>query len=397
MWLYVAVLLVMFVNSVPAQNAAPVHAQPGCAHHPNNDELGRQFQVATQEMQAGNLDAAEHGFLALLRCGPNASAYANLGVVYMRKHDWPAATRALKQAERLDPGMQGIRLNLALVAFRRSRYEEAIPYLQFLVRKEPDAVQPTFLLGLCYFFTDQYGKAALLLDRLWSSQSGDLTYLYVLGLAADKSQQKALSEKAWGRLADVGVNSAQFHMLMGRAFYNRGDPDKAIGEFQTADKIDPDLPFLHYHWGRAYVLINDYQKAKTQFLEDIALEPDIPYAYDELGRVYDKLGDDAAAEKSFQTALKLDSQLAGAYFGLAKIYERRGEVEKALKDIDAALKMDPESNNLHYMRARLLQRSGQEAKAKLEFAEAKRLLEKHRGEDTMERRLANPELNLMTH
>ncbi len=314
----------------------------------------------------------------------------------MRRQEWAAATRALKQASRLAPSMTGVRLNLALVAFRQGKYEDAVPYLKAIVKEQPASVQPAYLLGLSYFFTQQYAQATTTLQGLWPKLNNDLAYLYVVGLAADKAGETRISEAAWGRLTEIGANTAQFHLLMGKADYNRGDPDKAIPEFQAAAKIDPNLPFLHYNWGRAYVSIHQYEEAKAEFLKDIAVEPEIPYNYEELGRVYDKLGDDVLAEQNFQKALKLDSQLPGSYFELAKIYERRGRLDLALKAVDDALALDSESNNLHYLRARLLQRTGKNAEAKIEFAEAKRLLDKHRGEDTMERRLANPELNFQS-
>jgi tetratricopeptide (TPR) repeat protein len=359
-------------------------------------DLASRFQAASKALQAGKLDPAERGFQSVLRCGPNAGAYANLGVVYMRNQDWAAATHALKQAARLAPSMSGVRLNLALVAFRQAKYEDAVPYLKTVVREQPTAVQPTYLLGLSYFFTQEYAQAATTLHAIWPSLDNDIAYLYVLGLAADKAGQNAVSEKAWGRLTEIGADTAQFHMLMGKAYYNRGDPDKAIPEFEAAEKLDPNLPFLHYNWGRAYVFINQYEEAKAQFLKDVALEPEIPYSYDELARVYDKLGDDTQAEANYQKALKLNSQVPDSYFGLAKIYERRGQLDQALKAVDTALALDAESNNLHYLRARVLQKMGKQTEAKAEFAEAKRLLDKHRGEDTLERQRENPELNFLS-
>lgn len=361
----------------------------------SESEQASRFRAGSEALQAGDLDSAERKFQSVLKCQPNAGAYANLGVVYMRKQNWTAATRALKQAARLAPGMTGVRLNLALVAFRQGKYEEAVPVLKTVWREEPNAIQPAYLLGLSYFFTQKYSEAAKTLHGLWPSLKNDLTYLYVLGLAADKSAQSSLSETAWTRLAEIGADTAQFHLLMGKAYYNRGDPDKAIPEFEAAEKLDPKLPFLHYNWGQACVFINQYERAREQFLKEIALDPEVPFSYGELGRVYDKLGDDAAAERSFQQALKLGPQ-AASYFGLAKIYERRGQLDQALKEVNAAMALDSESTNLHYLRARLLQSLGKQAEAKTEFAEAKRLLEKHRGEDTMERRLANPELSFQS-
>ena len=275
-------------------------------------ELAKRFQEGADALNAGSLDTAERQFRAVLRCGSNAGAYANLGVVYMRKQDWADATRALKEAARLAPAMTGVRLNLALVAFHRAKYEDAVPYLKSVVQEQPNSVQPAYLLGLSYFFTQQYVQASTTLQGIWASRNGDLAYLYVLGLAADKAGQTAISEKAWSQLEEIGSDTAQFHLLMGKALYNRGDPDKAMAEFEAADKLDPKLPFLHYSWGQAFVETNQYDQAKEQFLKDISVEPDIPYSYDELARVYDKLGDDVEAERNYRS--RSQSQFAAGCF-----------------------------------------------------------------------------------
>ena len=47
--------------------------------------------------------------------------------------------------------MTGVRLNLALVAFRQGKYEDAVPYLKAIVKEQPASVQPAYLLGLSYF------------------------------------------------------------------------------------------------------------------------------------------------------------------------------------------------------------------------------------------------------
>ncbi len=172
----------------------------------------------------------------------------------MRRQDWAAATRALKQAARLAPSMTGVRLNLALVAFRQSKYEDAVPYLKRIVREQPTAVQPAYLLGLSYFFTQQYAQATTTLHGLWPTLNDDLAYLYVVGLAADKAGETQTSEAAWGRLAEIGANTAQFHLLMGKADYNRGDPDKAIPEFQAAEKIDPNFAVPSLQLGQGVCL-----------------------------------------------------------------------------------------------------------------------------------------------
>ena len=44
----------------------------------------------------------------------SGAAYANLGVVYMRRKQWTKTLETLQQAERLMPQVAGIRLNIGL-------------------------------------------------------------------------------------------------------------------------------------------------------------------------------------------------------------------------------------------------------------------------------------------
>jgi Flp pilus assembly protein TadD len=50
------------------------------------------FQQGEAALNSGNLEEAERAFKAVLAFDPNsAGAYANLGVIYMRRKQWPPA------------------------------------------------------------------------------------------------------------------------------------------------------------------------------------------------------------------------------------------------------------------------------------------------------------------
>src|SRR5208283_4046561 len=133
------------------------------------------FQKGQAALQSGDLDAAEKAFRQVLIADPNAgAAFANLGVISMRRKDWDAALRNLKKAEKLSPKVPGIRLNVALVEFRQGNYREAIPYLQSVVRDDPSSTQAYYLLGLCQVFTLNYTAAVNTLGSLWPQLSADV-------------------------------------------------------------------------------------------------------------------------------------------------------------------------------------------------------------------------------
>ena len=151
------------------------------------------FSRVKLRSRRGNLDDADHAFRAVLAINPQvAGAYANLGVIYMRRKQWTQALEMLHKAQRLAPEMAGVRLNIGLVYYRQNDFRKAIPPFESVVHDAPDSFQARYLLGLCYFFVERYGDAARTLEPLWSQASGQLNYLYVLGIAANKAGQFAV-------------------------------------------------------------------------------------------------------------------------------------------------------------------------------------------------------------
>ena len=276
----------------------------------------------------------------------------------MRRKQWQHALEMLRKAEHLAPQTAGVRLNIGLVYYRQNDFQKAIPPFESVVRDLPNSFQARYLLGLCYFFLERYGDAATMLEPLWPEASSQLNYLYVLGIAANKAGRSDLEQRALTHLVEIGQNSPEFHLLMGKAHLNREEYDDAISELGLAAKGDPSLPFVHFNLGMAYLRKQDLERAKAEFLKDIALEPDVSYNYDQLGQVYYLQQQDQEAEKAFRQALRLDSQLTSSHFQLARVYQRENRYAQALIEIDAALKLDPASPGTHYLRGQVLQHLG---------------------------------------
>jgi tetratricopeptide (TPR) repeat protein len=333
------------------------------------------FRTGEAALRAGNLDQAESSFKQVLAQDPSsAGAYANLGVIAMRRQNWPAALDLLHKAEHLAPNVAGIRLNIGLVYYRQNEFQSAIAPFESVVRDQPDSVQARYLLGLCYFFTDRFSDAVRTLQDLWPQESNDLNYLYVLGNAADKAGNTELQDRALARFVALGQNTAEYHMLMGKAFLNREENDKALAELEQAAKSDPNLPFVHFNLGLVYLASLDFDHAKEQFEKDIALEPDVAFNYDRLGLVYLYQQQDAKAEENFREALHRDSHLSSSYFGLARVYQREKKFNQALSAIDAAVKVDPDNPNYHNLKGQILLREGHTRDGQTELAAATNLL-----------------------
>ena len=146
----------------------------------------------------------------------DVGALVNLGVVEMRRRNWKQALAYLRQAEKLAPQVPGIRLNIGLAYYREGDYKSAIPPFESVLRDQPQSTQARHLLGLCYFFGERYADAARTLEPLWPASQNDLSYLYVLSVAAGNAGRHDLEEKALARLLEVSNDTPGLPFVDGK-------------------------------------------------------------------------------------------------------------------------------------------------------------------------------------
>jgi tetratricopeptide (TPR) repeat protein len=326
------------------------------------------FRLGVSALAAGDLDQAERDFNLVVRQDPSSgSAHANLGVVQMRRRSWDGALAELKKAAALSPQMVGIRLNMGLAFYHQGDFSAAIPEFAAVLQHEQRSTQPRYLLGLCYFFTESYKQAMDTLAQLWDQQSSNLTYLYVLGGAANKARNTALEVKAFQRMAEVGDGSPLFLLYSGKAALGKQDLTTAEHQLRAAVAAEPRLPMAHYFLARALAEQHRSREAREQLLEDIAIEPDVQWSYDELGRACLELGLTEEAEHAFRQAIERDRTLCTAYIGLAGIFRDAERYQDELDMLDRAGALQAHSASIHFMRGKALMNLHQPERAREEF------------------------------
>jgi Tfp pilus assembly protein PilF len=376
-----------------AQGTAPASGKEG-----SRSGAGAWFSRGEAALRNGDLDAAEIAFRHVLEQDPQAGgAYANLGVIAMRRKEWDKALRLLGRAETLEPKVAGIRLNIGVVKFRSGDYAGAIAPLKSVLRDQPDSQQAGYLLGLCDIFAEHYADAVAVLEPLWPQMSSNLMYLYALSMAAHRAGQSSLDEKAISQLVDIGGDAAEFHLILGKAYLNRRETEKAIDELEHAAGQNPNLAFVHLNLGIAYMRAGQSSQAEEEFRKEMAIEPDLADTYELLGEYYARAGNDNEAEKSFHEALLRNEMMPGSLFGLAKLYLRQEKYTQALTAIDTALKFAPNSPNVHFLRGRILTKLGRREEGEKELTRAAQMqnaidVKANDPESFEDDRVGNPEL-----
>ena len=132
--IFLVLLLAFFPsNSRAAQSPVSTKTESGevqAAPYPQ-----KLFAAGQAALHMGQLDEAEREFRKVLVINPRvAGAYVNLGVIHMRRKQWPQALEMLRKADKLAPDMSGIRLNIGLVYYRQKQFLAAIKPFESVVQ-----------------------------------------------------------------------------------------------------------------------------------------------------------------------------------------------------------------------------------------------------------------------
>jgi tetratricopeptide (TPR) repeat protein len=136
--------------------------------------------------------------------------------------------------------------------------------------------------------------------------------------------------------------SASDHAAQGNAYYDQGQFEEAVAEFEEALQLDPDDAETHYNLGLAYKALGKVDEAIGEYQEAIRLDPDLAEAHNGLGNAYSDQGRLDAAIAEYEEAIRLDPDLSDAHFNLGHALMDQGEYEKALTAYQEAIRLEPD-------------------------------------------------------
>ncbi len=103
------------------------------------------------------------------------------------------------------------------------------------------------------------------------------------------------------------------HVLVGEALDGLGRTSEAVAEFQTAAKVDPHEPNLHFGLGYLYWKLRQDDDAKPEFEKELAIDPSHAQALAYLGDVELKRNNPEQALKLLEKAVQLRHDIRIAY------------------------------------------------------------------------------------
>jgi tetratricopeptide (TPR) repeat protein len=283
--------------------------------------------------------------------------------------DKPEATSSPIAALDL-PSAEASQLTQALAAHD---YTVAEKLLLDEINHDPHSLRTGRLLsfvGHVYFLNNDYLNAAI----AWKKSEGiaplDPSARFSLAMVYIKMGHSAWAEPLLQTLATDLPKQALYPYWLGRLDYEAGHYDRAIGHFQQALAIDPEMARAYDNLGLCHFYQNQNTLAIENYMKAIKLEETLPHpsAWPHLNlaitlQFLNRLDE---AEAQLHEALRLDPRLAQAQYQLGTVLEARDQLDAAVTALREASRLDATYAEPHYALARIYSKLGHKALSQAE-------------------------------
>jgi Flp pilus assembly protein TadD len=278
----------------------------------------------------------------------------------MLKKDLHAAGRTLETA--VASGMEDAKIYAALAEVYEAdgHYENAIPAMRLALQRDPQNEAYHFRYGLLLTDSHAPGAGMVRLQQALKQFPNSARLWLALGIAQLTYGQNTEAENSFKRSLALDPKAVPALAYLGVTYVERGLYDQAIGFYEQAIKLNPQLAALHY------------------LVADTILKTATP--------------DTARAEKYLKRATELDPNLAAAYLIWARLSVRDNRYSEAAPLLERAVLLEPELLEAHYQLSRVLMKLKRTDEANRELAIFKALNEKQTARNEpreIARRLAN--------
>jgi tetratricopeptide (TPR) repeat protein len=145
-------------------------------------------------------------------------------------------------------------------------------------------------------------------------------------------------------IADAGESirlhpSVATYNLRGSAYYDKGEDDIAIADFNDALRIGPPSGIIFHNRGNAWRSKGEYARAIADYDQSIKLGPPSAFSWQNRGISKRALGDLDGALADINEAIRLDPTLPQPLTSRAVIWRARGDLDRAIADTTEAIRL----------------------------------------------------------
>lgn len=127
--------------------------------------------------------------------------------------------------------------------------------------------------------------------------------------------------------------------LRGSAYFDKGEYDIAIADFNDAIRSGPPNSTIYHNRGNAWRGKGDYTKAVADYDQAIRLDPASTFSWQNRGAAKEALGDLDGALSDINAAIRLDPALPSPLIKRSMIWRAKGDVDRAIADGSEAIRL----------------------------------------------------------
>ncbi|ACL03072.1 Tetratricopeptide TPR_2 repeat protein [Desulfatibacillum aliphaticivorans] len=255
--------------------------------------------------------------------GENPFASYIIGVAALRKQDYPAAEKFLRESLSLKEKRKDALEGLSIALNRQGKTGEAIACIKKALEIEPDSIKAKSYLGTYCFKAGFHEEGRSIRDEIVQADPEEVIVLYnIATMFYDEKDYK--NAKIWFQ-KNTEANPFQYeaYTFLGSIALNQGETDAALANYLEALNLHPNLPEVHNLLGLLYIKKGLAAPAEAHFKESMRLAPDFPDAPYNLACLYDLVGNKQAAEALLKALIKTAPQCQDAIDKLKQIQENK--------------------------------------------------------------------------
>ncbi len=326
-----------------------------------------------------DLPGAERAALRARVSRTLARVCLNLGVMHARGERFARAAEQLEQAAALDPDLPQVQSSLGVAYFNARQFQKATVPLGRALAASPDDASLKRMLAMAYLESEEHAKAAELL-RGDPDLEHNPSLQFAYGLALVRSDRAAEAEVVFARLFSRHGASAELSVLLGEAYAQQGDFDRAAEAFERALRLQSDVLRANAGLGVIYLRQGKHAESEAALRAELARNPGDLQSQQNLAVVLESQQRLEEAITLLRGVLTAKPDFTDARYVLGKVLLAQGHAEEAVEHLEAAARLAPQDANSHYQLGRAYQKLGRTEQARREFDLFRELKASQRGQ-----------------
>ena len=171
-------------------------------------------------------------------------------------------------------------------------------------------------------------------------------------------------------LGAMGMEQYRISFLAGEKFYQNGDYDKAITEFNRCLSLKANYADAYTARGSAYRKKGNYVRAIEDYSRALECGGARAEVYNYRGYTHAERGDTDKAISDFTQAIRLKRDYSDAYINRAHAYYDTGDFDRAIDDYSQVIRLEPRNASAWNRRGSARYRKNENENAMSDFSQA---------------------------